>query len=111
MHCLYPHPQSDVVQINTPECDSDIDRQTDLLPDIQPSTASNTASTAEESPNAKNIQEDTTPVTANSQQHTVSLQASDRLESQSQPVLDNTDYSVHQDTAQGKNIQTTTDPN
>ena len=33
-HCLYPHPQSDVVQIDVPEYDSDIDRQTDLLPDI-----------------------------------------------------------------------------
>ena len=25
-HCLYPHPQSDVVQLNAPEYDSDIDR-------------------------------------------------------------------------------------
>ena len=30
MHCLYPHPKSDVVQINAPEYDSDIDGQTDL---------------------------------------------------------------------------------
>ena len=34
MHCLYPHPQMDVVQINTPEYNSDIDGQTDLLPNI-----------------------------------------------------------------------------
>ena len=33
-HCLYPHPQSDVVQINAPEYDSDIDGQTNLLPYI-----------------------------------------------------------------------------
>ena len=46
-HCLFPHPQSEVVQINALEYDSDIDGQTDLLPDIQPSTASHTASTAE----------------------------------------------------------------
>ena len=45
-HCLFPHPQSEVVQINALEYDSDIDGQTDLLPDIQPSTASHTASTA-----------------------------------------------------------------
>ena len=98
MHCLYPHPQSDVVQINALEYDSDIDRQTDLLPDIQPSMASHTASTTEESLHAKNIQEDTAPVIANSQEHTASLQDFDRLEPQSQPVLDNSDHSVYQDT-------------
>ena len=98
MHCLYPHSQSDVVQINAPKYDSDIDGQTDLLQDIQQSTALHTASTADQSVHAKNIQEDTAPVTVNSQEHTVSLQASDRLESQSQPVPDNTDHSVHQDT-------------
>ena len=31
-HCLYPHPQSDMVQINAPEYGSDIDGQTELLP-------------------------------------------------------------------------------
>ena len=98
MHCPYPHPHSDVVQINAPEYDSDIDGQTNLSPDIQPSTASHTASTAEESSHAENIQEDTAPVTANSQEHTASSQDSDRLEPQSQPVLDNTDHSVYQDT-------------
>ena len=30
-HCLYPYPQSDVVQINALEYDSDIDGQTELL--------------------------------------------------------------------------------
>ena len=134
MHCLYPHPKSDVFQINAPEYDSDIDGQTDLLPDIQPSTASHTASTAEESSNAENIQEDTVPVTANSEEHTASLQDSDRLESQSPPVPDNTEHSAKgrifkqlqtpirrysiqsiQYTRtlnnQRQNIQTTTDPN
>ena len=47
MHCLYPHPQSDVAQINAPEYDSDKDGQTDLLPDIQPSMALHTACTEE----------------------------------------------------------------
>ena len=100
MHCLYPHPQSDVVQINALEYNSDIDRQTDLLPEIQPSTASHTASTAEASSHAKSIQEDTAPVTANSQEHTASLQDSGRLEPQSQLVPGNTDHSVYQDTEQ-----------
>ena len=100
IHCLYPHPQSDVVQINAPKYDSDIDGQTNLLPDIQPSTALHTASTAEGSSNAENIQEDTVPVAANSEEQTVSLQDSDRLESQSPLVSDNIDHSVYQDTEQ-----------
>ena len=102
MHCLYPHPQSDVVQINAPKYDSDIDGQTDLLPDIQSSTASRTASTAEESPNAKNNQEDTVSDTTNSEGQTASLQDTYRPESQSPPVPDNTDHSVYQDTEQSR---------
>ena len=56
-HCLYPHPQSDVVQLNTPDYDPDIDRQPDPVIDLQ-------------SPNAKSVYEDTTLNTANSEQHT-----------------------------------------
>ena len=100
MHCLYPHPQSNVVQINTPKYNSDIDGQTELLLDIQPSTTTHTACTAEDPSNAKNIQEYTVSVAANSEEHTASLQNSDRLESQSQPVLDDTDHSAYQDTEQ-----------
>ena len=90
----------DVVQVNAPEYDSDIDGQTDLLSYIQPSTALHTASTAEDSSNAENIQEDTVSVAANSEEHTASLQDSNRLESQSPPVLDNTDHSAYQDNEQ-----------
>ena len=59
-----------------------------------------TASTAEEPLNAINIQDDTVSVTADSEEHTASSQDSDRLESQSSPVQDNTDHSVCQDTEQ-----------
>ena len=48
----------------------------------------------------KNIHEDTVPVNTSSQEHTASSQDPNRLESQFQPVLDNTDHSVHQDTEQ-----------
>ena len=99
-HCLYPHPQSDVVHINAPEYNPDIDGQTDLLPDIQPSMALHTSCTAEMSSHAENIEEDTAPVTTNSEDHPASLQDSDGLEPQSQPVPDNTDHSVYQDTEQ-----------
>ena len=59
MHCLYPHPQSDVVQLNAPEYNPDIDGQTDQVPNIQSSVASHTASTAQQSLNAKNVKKDT----------------------------------------------------
>ena len=55
-HCLYPHPQLDVVQLNAPDYDLDIDRQPDPVIDLQ-------------SPNAKSIKEDTTLNTSNSEQH------------------------------------------
>ena len=100
MHCLYPHPQSDVVQINAPKYNLDIDGQTDLLPDIHPSTASHTANTADELVYAKNIQEDVASTNANSEEHTAPSQDSDRLGSQSPPVPDNTDHSAHQGTKQ-----------
>ena len=35
-HCFYPHSQTDSVQLNALEYNSDIDGQTDILPDIQP---------------------------------------------------------------------------
>ena len=100
----------DVVQRNAPEYDSDTDRQTDLLPDIQPSMASHTACTAEASSHAENIEEDTAPVTANSEEHQASSQDSYRLKPQSEPVPDNTDHSVYQDTEpsreESKQLQT-----
>ena len=96
-YCLCSHPQLDVVQINAPEYDCDIDGQTDLLPDMQPLMASHTACPAEVSSNAENIIEDTASVIANSKEHPASLQDSDRLEPQSQPVLD---HSVYQDIEQ-----------
>ena len=100
MHCLYPHPQLDVVQLNGPEYDPDIDRQSDPAPDIQSSAALHTASTAQQSLNAKNIKEDTASDAANSEQHTASSPGTDKPESQSPPVPDNTDYPGYQDTEQ-----------
>ena len=87
MHCLYPHPQSDVVQLNAPEYDLDIDGQSDPVTDIQ-------------SPNAKNVKEDTVPDTANSEQHTALSQNINRPEFQPSSVLDDTDHPGYQDTKQ-----------
>ena len=65
MHCLYPHPQLDIVLLNAPEYDLFLDGQPDPVPDTQSSTALCTASTAQQSLNAENITEDTTPDAAN----------------------------------------------
>ena len=112
MHCLYPHPQSDVVQINAPKYDSDIDGQTNLLPDIQPSTAWHTASTAEESLNAKSIQEDTSqspPIQKNIQPlHRILIGLS--LSPHQFWIIQTIKYTRTLNN-QGQNIQTTTDPN
>ena len=78
-HFLYPHPQSDVVQLNTPEYDPDIDGQPDTVTDIQ-------------SPNAKTIKEDTLPDTTNSEQHTA-LSSEPQLSS----VFKDTDHPGYQD--------------
>ena len=90
-HCLYPHPQLDVVQLNAPKYDLDTDGQTDQVL---------TPSTAQQSPNAKNIQENITLDATNSEQHTASFPNTDRPESQPPPVSDDTDYPGYQDTEQ-----------
>ena len=62
-HCLYPHSQSDLVQLNAPEYDSDIDGQTELMLDIQPSASSHTKNTKEALSHAENTTEDPAAVT------------------------------------------------
>ena len=91
-HCLYPHPQSDVVQLNAAEYNLDIDRQPDPVTDIQSPIALGTASTIQQSLNAKNIKEDTTPDTTNSEQHTAFSLDTNRPKSQPPPVLDDADH-------------------
>ena len=68
-----------VVQLNAPEYNLDIDGQPDPVPDIQSSAASHTASTAQQSPNAEIIKEDTAPDAANSEQYTASSMDTNRL--------------------------------
>ena len=36
IHCIYPHPQSDVIQLNAPDYNPDIDRDPDPVTDVQP---------------------------------------------------------------------------
>ena len=87
MHCLYPHPQLDEVQLNAPDYNSDIDRQPDPVTDIQ-------------SLNAESVKEDTTPDNANSEQHMALSMNTNRPESQPTSVLDDTDHPGYQDNEQ-----------
>ena len=91
-HCLYPHSQTDSVQLNAQEYDLDIDGQTDILPDIQPQAPSH----------AKNTEEDSAPVTANSKEYSVLPQDSNRLESQSESVQNPAECSLHQNAEQSR---------
>ena len=91
-HCLYPHSQTDMVQLNALDYDSDTDGQTDILPDIQPQVVSH----------AESIEEESTSVTANSEEYSALPQDSDRLESQSKSVQNPAEHSLHQDAEQSR---------
>ena len=86
-HCLYPHPQSDVVQLNASEYDPDIDRQLDPVTDIQ-------------SPNAETVKEDTVPDTSKSEHHTALSPNTNRPEHQPSEVSADTDHPVYHDDEQ-----------
>ena len=85
-HCLYPHSQTDAVQINALEYDLDINGHIDIKPQA-PSHAENT-------------EEDSAPVTANSKEYSALPQDSDRFEPQSKSVQNPAEHSPHQDTEQ-----------
>ena len=76
IHCIYLHPQSDVVQINTLEYDPDIDGDTNPANAIQPS---NTDTAKEETVTSTTEQEDhnTIPNTTHRSEHQSSTTCSD----------------------------------
>ena len=73
---------SDVVQLNTPEYDPDIDRQLDPVTDVQ-------------SLNAETVKEDTSPNTSKSEQCTALSSNSNRPEPQPSEVSADTDHPVY----------------
>ena len=78
IHCIYPHPQSDVIQLNTSDYDPDIDRDPDPVTDIQPL-------------NAKSSKEDTSTGTPKSEDHTTIPPITNRPEHQPSEVLPDID--------------------
>ena len=69
IHCIYPHSQSDVIQLNAPDYDSDIDEEPGPVTDIQLS-------------NAESLREDTFTGTSKSKDHTTIQLTTNRSEHQ-----------------------------
>ena len=82
IHCLYQHPQSDVIQLNTPDYDPDIDGQIDLVTDIQ-------------SPNAETAKEDNPPDTSKSEHCTAISPTTNRPEPKPSEVSADTDHPAY----------------
>ena len=84
-HCLYPHSQTDSVQINAPEYNSDINSQIDTLPDLQSHVEKN--------------QEEPTPTTDDPEDIELS-QNTNSTDFESKSVQNPAEYSPHQDAEQ-----------
>ena len=82
IHCLHPHPQSDVIQLNTPDYDPDIDREFNPATDIQPL-------------NAESLKEDTSTDTSKPKDHTTVPPITNRPEHQPSEVLADIDHTEY----------------
>ena len=83
VHCLYPHPQSDVIQLNSPDYDPDIDGDLDPTTDVQPLNI--------QPPNAQSDKEDTPTDTPKPDGHTTISLITNRPEHQPSEVLPDID--------------------
>ena len=79
IHCIYPHPQSDVIQLNTPDYDLDIDREP--APTID-----------EQSLNAESAKEDTPTATSKTGDCTAVPLPTNRPEHQPSEISADTDH-------------------
>ena len=87
IHCIYPHPQSDVIQLNAPDYNPDIDREPDSVTDVQPS-------------NTKSGKEDTFTGTSKSEDHTTIPPITNRSEHQPSEVLSDIHSNEHNNVEQ-----------
>ena len=87
IHCLYPHPQSDVIQLNAPDYDPDIDGDLDPATDIQPL-------------NAQSNKEDTSTDTPKPEDHTTVSLITNRPEHQPSEVLPDIDCTEYDNVEQ-----------
>ena len=87
MHCLYPHPQSDIIQLSAPDYDPDIDGDLDPATDIQ-------------LPNAQSNKEYTSTGTLKSEDHTTIPPITNRPEHQPSEVLPDIDCTEYDNVQQ-----------
>ena len=70
IHCIYPHPKSDAIQLNAPDYDPDIDREPNPVNAVQPS-------------NADSVKEETVTSTTEPEDHITICSTTNRSEHQS----------------------------
>ena len=87
IHCIYPHPQSDAVQLNALDYDPDIDREPNSVNAIQPS-------------NADSVKEDTITGTTEPEDHTTIHSTTNRSEHQPSEVLSDIQINEHDNAEQ-----------
>ena len=87
IHCIYPHPQLDVIQLNAPDYDPDIDGDPDPVIDVQPL-------------NAKSGTEDTSTDTPKSEDHNTIPSVTNRPEHQPSEVSPDINSSEHSNVEQ-----------
>ena len=87
IHCTYPHSQLDVIQLNAPDYDPDIDREPDPITDAQLS-------------NAESVREDTLTGTSKSKDHTIIHPITNRSEHQPSEVLSDIQGNEHNNARQ-----------
>ena len=87
IHCIYPHPQSDVVQLNAPDYDPDIDGEPNSVNAIQPS-------------NADSVKEDTITGTSEPEDHTTIRSTTNRSEHQPSEVPSDIQTNEHDNAEQ-----------
>ena len=87
IHCIYPHPQSDIIQLNAPDYHPDIDREPDPATGVQLS-------------NAESVREDTFTGTSKSKDHTTIHPTTNRSEHQRSEVLSDIPVKKHNNVEQ-----------
>ena len=87
IHCIYPHPQSDAVQLNAPDYDPDIDGDPNPANAIQPS-------------NTDSVKEDTFTGTTEPEDHTTICLTTNRSEHQPSEALSDIQINEHANTEQ-----------
>ena len=87
IHCIYPHSQSDAVQLSALDYDPDIDREPDSVNAVQPS-------------NADSVKEDTYTGTSKPEDHTTICLTTNRSEHQPSEVPSDILINKHDNTEQ-----------